>query len=93
MSTISFRIPDSLHSMTKRVAKLEHTSINQFINSALAEKLSALETEEYLVDYKIKTGKIIFLFHAIFSNYVLSIFNEKGQLPAITKKRKEPYCT
>ena len=48
MSTISIRLPDSLHSMAKTIASQDHVSMNQFIASAVAEKVSALATESYL---------------------------------------------
>ena len=48
MSTMSVRLPDSLHKRVRDLAKREGISINQFIASALAEKLSALLTSEYL---------------------------------------------
>ena len=48
MSTISLRLPDSLHERVRELALKENVSINQLITLALAEKLSALMTEEYL---------------------------------------------
>jgi hypothetical protein len=48
MSTLSVRLPNSLHRQLRECAKREGTSINQLISSAVAEKLSALMTEEYL---------------------------------------------
>jgi predicted transcriptional regulator len=48
MSTISLRLPDSLHERVRELALKEQVSINQLITLALAEKLSALVTEEYL---------------------------------------------
>jgi len=48
MSTISLRLPESLHEAARELAEQEHISINQFITLALAEKISALMTEEYL---------------------------------------------
>lgn len=48
MSTISLRLPDSLHKQVRNLAKQENVSINQLITLALAEKLSALLTEDYL---------------------------------------------
>lgn len=48
MSTISLRLPESLHKKARDLAKKENTSINQLVSSALAEKISALLTEEYL---------------------------------------------
>ena len=48
MSTLSVRLPNSLHQQIRELAKREGISINQFISTAAAEKLSALMTEEYL---------------------------------------------
>ena len=48
MSTISLRLPDSLHNKARALAKKENTSINQLVSSALAEKISALTTEDYI---------------------------------------------
>lgn len=48
MSTLSIRLPESLHKSIKEVAQREGISINQFIALAVAEKLSAWNTEDYL---------------------------------------------
>ena len=48
MSTISLRLPESLHKKVRELAKAEDVSINQLIATALAEKMSALMTAEYL---------------------------------------------
>jgi len=48
MSTISLRLPESLHESARALAEKENISINQLITLALAEKVSALMTEEYL---------------------------------------------
>ncbi|MFW6175710.1 MAG: toxin-antitoxin system HicB family antitoxin [Acidobacteriota bacterium] len=48
MSTLSVRLPNSLHRQIRELAKREGISINQFLSTAAAEKLSALMTEEYL---------------------------------------------
>ena len=44
MSTLSLRIPDSLHRTLKSAAEQDGVSINQFVSLAVAEKLSALQT-------------------------------------------------
>ncbi|WP_019675199.1 YlcI/YnfO family protein [Arsukibacterium perlucidum] len=49
MSTLSLRLPDSLHQQVKALAKKDGVSINQFVSSAVAEKMTALLTEEYLL--------------------------------------------
>jgi hypothetical protein len=48
MSTISLRLPESLHKKVRELAKSEDVSINQLITTALAEKMSALMTVDYL---------------------------------------------
>ena len=48
MSTLSLRLPDSLHKRVRELAQQDGISINQFISTAVAEKLAALMTEEYL---------------------------------------------
>jgi len=50
MSTLSLRIPESLHRKIKDLAEVEGISINQFLSSAAAEKMSALLTVSYLRD-------------------------------------------
>lgn len=49
MSTLSLRLPNSLHSQIKELAKAEGISINQFISTAAAEKISAMLTEDFLI--------------------------------------------
>jgi hypothetical protein len=46
-SNVSFRLQTSLLEEAKRVAESEGVALNQFINVAVAEKVSALRTEEY----------------------------------------------
>ena len=48
MSTLSVRLPDSLHKRVKQMAEGEGVSMNQFITLAVTEKISALMTVEYL---------------------------------------------
>ena len=48
MSAVSLRLPDSLHQSVKEMALKEHVSVNQIITLAVAEKLSALMTSDYL---------------------------------------------
>ena len=47
MSTLSLRLPDSLHAMARQLAEEEHVSVNQLITLAIAEKISALKTADY----------------------------------------------
>lgn len=48
MHQIKIKLPDSLHHATQELAKKENISINQFIMLAIAEKLSALGTEDFI---------------------------------------------
>ena len=50
MSTLSLRLPDYLHKSVRELAQKEGVSINQFITLAVAEKMSALMTEDYLAE-------------------------------------------
>ena len=50
MSTLSLRLPESLHRKLGELAEQEGISINQLINSAVAEKIAALLTEKYLAE-------------------------------------------
>jgi len=47
MNTISLRLPNYLHTQVRKHAKQESVSINQLGTLALAEKISALSTEDY----------------------------------------------
>jgi len=57
MSTLSLRLPDSLHETARNLARQEHISVNQLISTALAEKISALMTETYLVQRAAKGSR------------------------------------
>jgi hypothetical protein len=48
MSALSLRLPNSIHRHIREIAQQEGVSINQFISSAVAEKISAIMTEDYL---------------------------------------------
>jgi predicted transcriptional regulator len=48
MSTISLRLPESLHEHLRELAKRENVSMNQLITLALAEKVSALAAADYI---------------------------------------------
>jgi predicted transcriptional regulator len=48
MTTLSIRVPDSLHRAIKELATKDGYSMNQFLITAAAEKVSAVETVDYL---------------------------------------------
>ncbi len=60
MSALSLRLPNSIHRHIKEIASQEGVSVNQFISSAVAEKISAISTENYLVERAHKANKRTF---------------------------------
>jgi hypothetical protein len=48
MSTVTLQLPESLHEQARALAAKEKIPLDQLITLALAEKVSALLTEEYL---------------------------------------------
>ncbi len=48
MTTISLRLAESLHKRVRELARQEGISINQLVATAVAEKVSALMTADYL---------------------------------------------
>lgn len=46
-SNVALRLQNSLLEEARRVSEAEGVALNQFINVAVAEKLSALRTEDY----------------------------------------------
>ena len=61
MSTMSLRLPESLHERARELAKREGISINQLIATALAEKISALDTLAYLEGRASRASREAFL--------------------------------
>ncbi len=49
-STLTLRLPSSLHKTIKEQAKSDGVSINQFLVTDASEKISALMTKDYLAD-------------------------------------------
>ena len=50
MSNYALRVPDSLFEAARKNAEEDQTSMNQFFVTAIAEKISALETEKFFKD-------------------------------------------
>jgi len=48
MSALNLRLPDSIHRHIRDIAREDGVSINTFITSAVAEKISAITTEDYI---------------------------------------------
>jgi len=50
--TYPLRLPRSLKEAVERLSREDQTSINQFVTTAVAEKVSALQTARYFADRK-----------------------------------------
>jgi hypothetical protein len=57
MSALNLRLPESVHQHIREIARREGVSINQFISTAVSEKISAIMTEEYLENRARKAKK------------------------------------
>lgn len=56
MTQLSITIPDSIYNNVQALATQENVPIDQFITLALGEKISALMTEDYLLQ-RAKRGR------------------------------------
>lgn len=61
MAAVSLRLPDSIYECAKELSLQDHVSLNQFIATAVAEKVSALNTETYLNERALRASKEKFL--------------------------------
>jgi hypothetical protein len=50
IQTYPLRLPRSLKEAVERLSREDQTSINQFVATAVAEKVSALETAKFFAD-------------------------------------------
>ncbi len=57
MSTLSVRLPKSIHEQVKSLAAEEGVSMNQFISIALAEKIASMRTLRYLEERAARGSK------------------------------------
>ena len=60
MSALSLRLPNSVHHHIKEIAKQDGVSINQFILTAVSEKISAITTESYLAKRANRADRVAF---------------------------------
>jgi hypothetical protein len=54
-STFPLRLPVSIKAEAEKLAALEGTSLNQFVATAVAEKLAVLRTASYFAERKGRT--------------------------------------
>lgn len=48
MSALTVRLPNSVHAKVRELAARDDISVNQFISSAVAEKMASMLTLDYL---------------------------------------------
>lgn len=60
MSTLSLRLPNSIHQSAKIFAEREAISINQLAATALAEKLAALATDSFINERAARSSSTAF---------------------------------
>jgi len=87
MSTLSLRIPDSLHRTLKDAAEQDGVSINQFVSLAVAEKLSALQTFNLITQKAAKGSRKSFL--KAMSMVPAGDSTEGDEIPPGYKRRKK----
>ena len=54
--TYPLRLPRSLKETVERLSREDRTSINQFVATAVAEKVSALQTAKYFSDRRVRAN-------------------------------------
>ena len=57
MNALSLKLPNSIHRHVKEIAIKKGISKNQFISSAISEKLSAMSTENYIIQRAKRANK------------------------------------
>jgi hypothetical protein len=60
-SNCPLKAPESILAAARRAARRDGVSLNQFINTALAEKVAALEAEEVFTKRGLRADKARFL--------------------------------
>ncbi|MGO8934298.1 MAG: hypothetical protein ACLPLZ_08310 [Terracidiphilus sp.] len=71
VSTFPLRLPISLKTALEKIAERDGTSMNQFLVIAAAEKIAAMETENFFADRRARADRDAFL----------RILNRKGGEP------------
>jgi hypothetical protein len=80
-STYPLRLPHSIKAEVERLAKQDGVSVNQFIATAVAEKLSALRTADFFAERRAR---------ADFAAFDRLVRREGGAPPASEDTIREP---
>lgn len=60
VSTFPLRLPVSMKTALERISKRDGTSLNQFLVIAAAEKIAAMETEQFFEERKTRVNRKAF---------------------------------
>lgn len=88
MSTLSLRLPESLHRAAGELAREEGISINQLISTAVAEKISALRTAELLGERASRGSRRAF--ERVLASVPAAPPFPGDELPAASPRRRRP---
>ena len=91
MGALSVRLPESLHRKLGEFAEREGVSINQLISSAVAEKMSALMTVEYLEARAKRASRS--KFEAVLAKVPDVEPEESDRIPSVTPPRRKKKST
>lgn len=86
MTTMSLRLPASLHKRLRELSREEGVSMNQIITAAIGEKMAALMTMEYLEDRAMKGSRA--KFKGVLKNVPDVAAPQEDQLPDRSSHRK-----
>lgn len=86
MSTLSLRLPESLHRQLRELARREGISINQLIAAAVGEKIAALLTVTYLEE-RAKRGSRS-KFERILATVPQGPVEDTDRLPAVRDRKR-----
>jgi hypothetical protein len=81
-ATLQLRLPRSIKGYVEKMAARDGISMNQFIATAVAEKLSALETAEFFEERALRANRTLF-------DKVMS--RDRGEIPRTGDELPEGY--
>ncbi len=81
--TYPLRLPRSLKDAVERLSREDQTSINQFVVTAVAEKVSALQTARFFAERKVRAD--FAAFDKIMRRHGGKAPREGDEMPARTK--------
>lgn len=87
MSAINIRLPESLHKKLRDLTTHEETSMNQFIVSAIAEKIAVYHAEEIFSE-RVERGKTKHLHDVLQHVRKRPVLDERDSLVHLQQSKK-----